>query len=248
MRNLELIAYELGEELARSLSNEDVDRIIRQQGDDQLLPAKTSKENKISEHIRRPDHDQERIEIIEAYVNQIYPKQLSGLNNIIGDTPYVFDYVGDNIKIIEKRRRESKEEKQEHTTYIEENASANTLDSLKSAKNKLAKSDYGGTCEDLRHALESMVDKDWSYREGLDELVSKKLIQQEDEQTRDSEALYFAYSYNSEVGSHKKSTDYTPYREQAEFSILLTEETIYFLLKRIDKAKQKGVKIERWNT
>lgn len=242
------IAKEIAQKLATNIIHADIDDIIEQQGDDEdLLPSRQNKEQKISTHIKHPYDEKEKIEIIEAYMNEVYPDRLNRFNEILSGTEYNFDYVNGDIRILEKGDQESSEKKQDHTSYIEENAGENTVTYIKKAKNKLAKKDYSEVCENLRHALESMVDEGSKYYEALTELANEGLIQKEQDHTRDYDALYTAYGYNSEVGSHKAKSSYTANQEQAEFALLITEETIYFLLRRLDTAKQDGINLETWN-
>lgn len=247
MSDLESIRRKLAERLKRSFKRGQVIDIIRSHNDeDDLLPARAGLDDLIAEHIRRRSDKKTQIEILESYLEEAYPSNERQYNQIFSETKYEIQYVGDDIKILEKRRAESNELNQEHKSYIEREANQETIESIKEAKSQLTKSNYDDACTQLRHALEAMTAEDHSYYEGLNELSSKGIIQKDSNNTRDHEALYLAYAYNSDIGSHKHLGKYKSYQQQAEFSMVIVIETIYFLLQIINDAKENGERIEKW--
>lgn len=248
MSDLETIRRDLAEQLQKSFKTGQIKDIIRAHGDeDHLLPPRAGLDDLIAEHIRCAYDQETQIEILESYLETAYPGNEEQYDHIFSKTKYDVQYVGEDVKILEKGRAESNELNQDHKWYIEEEANPETIESIERAESQFAKGNYGDACTQLRHALESMTAEDYSYHEGLDELSSKGIIQQDNKNTRDHDALYLSYGYNSDIGSHKHLGKHRSYQQQAEFSMVVVIETIYFLLQIIDEAKDNGIMLEKWD-
>lgn len=247
MSDLKSIRRELAGQLKNHLDREEVKDIIRKHDNDDLLPARASLENLIAEHIRVPYDEKKRIKILESYLQNTYLTNEGQYDRIFNETEYYVRCDGDNVQVAKKGREKSNKLNQDHKSYIERKANQEVIEEIEQAEGEFAKKNYGNACTHLRHALEAMTAEDYSYHEGLDELASKGIIQQDNDNTRDHEALYLAYGYNSDVGSHKHLGKYSSYQQQAEFSMVVVIETIYFLLQIINEAEDSGKKIENWN-
>lgn len=132
-----------------------------------------------------------------------------------------------------------------HRSFVEDNAPDETLEKLEDAREELTVGDFEDAMEDLRKALEKMVDD--NYHNGLNELVSKGLIHNgTGNQRNDKEMLYMPYGYCSSVGSHTSAGAPTASQLQAETGLILVEEAIYFVLRTIEEADQKGINLNEW--
>lgn len=115
---------------------------------------------------------------------------------------------------------------------------------MEAAEEELTRGDYDDAVHDLREALEKMVtDK---YDNALDELVSEDLIGESDTNINDRELLYTPYGYVSTVGSHTKPGESGATQYQAEMALVLVEETVYFLLRKLEAAEEKGESLDKW--
>jgi len=237
---------ELSDELEK-LTTQEVREVIQDFGDEESLRSPDSKKGRIRGHIRESE-GKKRVDVVSTYVNKLYPEdqRLKRMNNILSSSGYKLDFVGDEIKLIKSRTEGQKERQEEHKNYIEKNAPSDTVKNLKNARHHFLKEEYEIVCSQLRKSLENLTNGD--YNNALDELVSEGLIQDSNDNrsTLDREILYMSYAYNSTIGSHDSAKDPKPYKEQSEFSLVLTEETIYFILQKISEANRKGVNLERW--
>lgn len=250
MGDLKSVRRELSKQISRSLKEPEVYDLVRDLGDaDNLLPKSSNVrlQDLIAEHIRTAHQEDERIKIVETYLDETYVVHEDAFDGIFDETKYDVAYIGDNVKILDKGRTEANELNEKHNSYIEENANQDVNETITKAQNLFAKAEYENTCTELRHALEAMTAEGWGYNEALDELVSENVIQNDDNNTRDRDTLYLAYSYNSNIGAHKNQNNFRSYRQQAEFSMVVVVETIYFILKVIEEGKGHGKEFERWN-
>lgn len=249
MCDIHSIRRELGKQISRHIDLPEIYDLMRDLGDDHLVPKSSNieLEDLISEHIRTAHGEEEKKRIAEAYLDKTYRSSEAAFDSVFNKTKYDVTYVGDNVKILEKGRTEANELNEEHSSYIKENANQDINEAINKAQSLFAEAEYEDTCTELRHALEAMTAEGWEYYKALDELVSENVIQQDDDNTRDREALYLAYSYNSNIGAHKNQNDFRSYRQQAEFSMVVVVETIYFILKIIEGGRDRGKEFERWN-
>lgn len=142
----------------------------------------------------------------------------------------------------------AEEEAESHRTYLEEQAPPDVLDHLQEAKKHLAENEYEATCDELRRAADTMTTE--GYQRGLAELEEVGLIERDPSDqghhTYDYEMLYAPISYAGNVGSHTDSEYEGPSQLQATTAVILTEETIHFVLRKLEQASNERTVMEKW--
>lgn len=142
--------------------------------------------------------------------------------------------------LLEKERKRVK-------SWIEQQANPNVLLHLKDAVNNLSKGKFDYVLDDCRKALEALTTGAVGFSDSLTELVNKNLILQGTRTRRmDAEFLKTVYGFNSTLGAHTSATRVKPDIEQAILGLHVTESCIYFLLKRLETAKQNRIQLNYW--
>ena len=142
--------------------------------------------------------------------------------------------------LFEKERKRVK-------SWIEQEANPTVLFHLKDAVNNLSKGKFDYVLDDCRKALEALTTGIVGFSDSLTELANKNLILQGTRTRRmDAEFLRTVYGYNSTLGAHTSATRAKAHIEQAILGLHVTESCIYFLLKRLEIAKQRGIQLKCW--
>lgn len=132
-------------------------------------------------------------------------------------------------------------------SWIEQQANPTVLLHLKNAGVNLSKGNFDYVLDDCRKALEALTTGVVGFSNSLTELANQNLILQGTRTRKmDAEFLRAVYGFNSTLGAHSSATRAKADIEQAILGLHVTESCIYFLLKRLEIARQKGIQLDYW--
>ncbi len=131
-----------------------------------------------------------------------------------------------------------REERKFENSWIEKHANESVLSHLRDAKANLGSARYDYVLDDCRKALEALTNCTAGFSDSIAELAKEGVIAQGDKnRKKDAEIIKTLYGYCSTLGSHTNPTGVKPDLEQAVLGLHMTENCIYFLLKRLDLSK-----------
>jgi hypothetical protein len=150
-------------------------------------------------------------------------------------------------KLVHTLSSEFHSERAKADSYIKTVANPNVLSHLNDAADNLSRGRYDYVLDDCRKAMEALTNGSAGFSDSLDELVSNGLILRGSAARKmDEEFLKTVYGFNSTLGAHSSAGGPKPDIEQAIFGLYVTESCIYFLLKRLEVARNSGIILIRW--
>lgn len=150
-------------------------------------------------------------------------------------------------KLVHTLSSEFHSERAKADSYIKTVANSNVLSHLNDAAENLSKGRYDYVLDDCRKAMEALTNGVVGFSDSLNELVNCGLILRGTATRKmDEEFLKTVYGFNSTLGSHATATNPKPDMEQAILGLYVTESCLYFLLKRLEVAKNSGITLTHW--
>lgn len=215
-----------------------------------------TEEPRLIEFLRHANHSDDLQDVLSALIYRADIGQdhslANELNEILTGTSVVIENTSQGYELVSKTTEYAKEMKNQHRTYIENNAPMRVVARLDRAHVLLTEGDHDNALQDCRRALENMT-KTGEFGWALEQLYDQELIQKDttkgDREPKDREIAKDAYNYLSNVGSHAGANSPPANSQQAELGFMYTQEVIVFLLRAIEQGEQNdNLELDRWAT
>lgn len=214
----------------------------------------SDKEARLIAFLRHANHSKDLQDVLQALIRRTDIDQNGDLaeeiNEILAGTSVIIENTTDGYNLVSKTTDYAEETKEEHQTFIENNAPPRVIARIDRANVLLTEGDYDNALQDCRRALEELT-VSGNFGWALEELHDKGLIQKDtkkgNREPKDREITKDAYAYLSNVGSHAGANSPPANERQAELGFVYTQEVIVFLLRAIEEGHRTGIELERWN-
>lgn len=213
------------------------------------LDEGSSKSERITNWLRNGNESGEARSILAYMIENCYlhPDEREELEQALAGSRFALTEGEDGVKLWLRISAAAERQAETHRSFVKEHATDEVLDAIEDARTEMTAGNYDDAMEDLRKALENMVDD--NYHEALDELVSESLISDGSGNHRDDkEMLYMPYDYCSTVGSHTSAGIPPASQLQAETALILVEEAIHFILQKLEEANEQRISLNGWVT
>lgn len=214
----------------------------------------SGKEARLIAFLRHANHSEDLQDVLQALIRRTDIGQNGDLaeeiNEILAGTSVIIENTTEGYNLVSKSTDYAEETKEEHQTFIENNAPPRVIARIDRSNVLLTEGDYDNALQDCRRALEELT-VSGNFGWALEELHDKGLIQKDtkrgNREPKDREITKDAYAYLSNVGSHAGANSPPANERQAELGFVYTQEVIVFLLRAIDEGHRSGIELERWN-
>jgi len=169
--------------------------------------------------------------------------RVAAINTILNAHELMLDLSGADSVIKPMGSKAVVKVKKAQESYLASHAPKESLEYLQNALKHYGKAEYEDALTNSRKALENLT-LDGKFSEGIDELVSKKVILVGDSSRKtDAELMRAVYGYCSTMGAHGGGKT-SPSR--ARLGVLSAEASVNFLVRRLEWAKKNGITPTKW--
>lgn len=171
---------------------------------------------------------------------------ISRLNNILEPKGYTIVTDTSTPRLIPIDTTSAIAEQRQTLSWLESHMNPRTKTHIETVDQELSSGHPKQCLDECRQALESMTTTG-QFSQALQEIVNAGLIHRgPNNRQMDYELLYAIYGFCSTYGSHTRATGPDPNSEQARLGLMLTRQSICFILRLIDEARSHGTNLFMW--